>query len=156
MCLTVTLQRLRTGNRMNSRELGKIDKATPPWAGSAWWTQHFCQGFVMLYQSANLKNAQKILQTSEKYETCFVGFVSLRSTQEKCCFICFTAVCQGFSVFPFILSENGLMQNFWLESDKMVKPILSALCSCLVPMIILLDVFGYVCIPFLIYLVSSS
>ena len=27
MCLTVTLQRLRTGNRMNSRELGKIDKA---------------------------------------------------------------------------------------------------------------------------------
>ena len=59
-------------------------------------------------------------------------------------------------MFPFILSENGLMQNFWLESDKMVKPILSALCSCLVSMIIFLDVFGYVCMPFLIYLVSSS
>ena len=59
-------------------------------------------------------------------------------------------------MFSFILSENGLMQNFWLESDKMVKPILSALCLCLVPMIIFLDVFGYVCMPFLIYLVSSS
>ena len=61
-----------------------------------------------------------------------------------------------FSVFLFVLSENSLMQNFWLESDKMVKPILPALCSCLVSMIIFLDVFGYVCMPFLIYLVLNS
>ena len=59
-------------------------------------------------------------------------------------------------MFPFILSENGLMQNFWLESDKMVKPILSALCSCLVSIIIFLNVFGYVFMPFLIYLVLNS
>ena len=49
-------------------------------------TYHFCQGFVMLYLSANLKNAQKIVPISEKCETYFVGFVSLRSTQEKCFF----------------------------------------------------------------------
>ena len=59
-------------------------------------------------------------------------------------------------MFSFALSENGLMENFLLESDKRVKPVLLALLSCIVSMIIFLDVFGYVCMPFLIYLVSSS
>ena len=59
-------------------------------------------------------------------------------------------------MFLFILSENGLMQNFWLESDKRVKPVMLALCSSLVSKIIFLELFGYVCMSFLIYLVSSS
>ena len=41
-----------------------------------------------------------------------------------------------FSVFLFVLSENSLMQNFWLESDKMVKLVLLVWCSCLVSMIV--------------------
>ena len=55
-------------------------------------------------------------------------------------------------MFLFVLPENGLMQNFLLESDKMVKPVLLALCSCLVSMIIFMDLFSYVCMPFLIYI----
>ena len=45
-------------------------------------------------------------------------------------------------MFLFVLSENDLMQNFWLESGKIVKLVLLALFSCLVSMIILLDLFG--------------
>ena len=55
-------------------------------------------------------------------------------------------------MFLFVLSENDLMQNFWLESDKRVKPVLLPLFSCLVSMIIFMDLFSYVCVPFLIYL----
>ena len=54
-------------------------------------------------------------------------------------------------MFSFALSENGLMENFLLESDKRVKLVLLALFSCIVSMIIFLDLFSLVCIPFLIY-----
>jgi len=56
-------------------------------------------------------------------------------------------------VIFYALSENGLMWKFLLESDKIVKLDLLALYSCLVSMIIFLDLFSYVCMPFLIYLV---
>ena len=58
--------------------------------------------------------------------------------------------------FHLFVPKNGLMWNFLLESDKRVKPVLLPLYSCLVAMIIFMDLFGYVCMPFLIYLVSSS
>jgi len=45
-------------------------------------------------------------------------------------------------VFSFALSENGLMENFLLESDKRVKLVLLALFSCIVSMIIFLDLFS--------------
>ena len=56
----------------------------------------------------------------------------------------------------YALSENGLMWKFLLESDKIVKLDLLALYSCLVSMIIFLDLCSYVCMSFLIYLVSNS
>ena len=40
-----------------------------------------------------------------------------------------------------------------LESEKIVKPVLLALFSCLVSKMIFLDLFSLVCIPFLFYLV---
>ena len=107
---------------------------------------------------------------SKNCETCFVGFLYLRSTQEKYCFACyfyvdlsivlscksefnaylfvycqknlklnfvrllvrcsfqwcnlftcFLAVYQSFSLFSYALSENGLIQNFVQERDKMAK-----------------------------------
>ena len=59
-------------------------------------------------------------------------------------------------MFLFVLPENGLMQNFLLESDKMVKLVLLTLFSCVVSMIIFLDLCSYVCMPFLIYLVRVA
>ena len=44
--------------------------------------------------------------------------------------------------FLMLYPKNGLMYNFFLESDKMVKPVLLVLYSCLVSMVILLDLFG--------------
>ena len=143
--------------------------------------------------------------SSKNYETCFVRFLQLRSTQEKYCFAyyfivdlsivlsckrefnaylfvycfknfklnfvrllvrcsfqwcslftCFFDVYQSFSLFSYTLSENGLLQNFLLESGKMAKPVLLALFSCLVSKMIFLDLFSLVCIPFLFYLVQSG
>ena len=45
-------------------------------------------------------------------------------------------------MFSFALSENGLMENFLLESDKRVKPVLLPLFSCIVSMIFFLDLFS--------------
>ena len=59
-------------------------------------------------------------------------------------------------MFSYALSENDLIQHFFLESQKIVKPIFLALFSCLVSVIIFLDFFSSVCIPFPIYLAQSS
>ena len=145
------------------------------------------------------------MYSSKNYETCFVGFLQLRYTQEKYFFACYFAVdlsivlscksefiaqlfvycsknakpnfvrflvkysfqwwnlfkCfltvyQGFSLFSYTLSENGLIQNLLLESEKIVKLVLLAFFSCLVSKIIFLDLFSLVCIPFPIYLAQSS
>ena len=55
--------------------------------------------------------------------------------------------------FHILCLKDYLMCNFLLESDKIVKLVLLALYPCLVSMIIFLDLFSYVCMPFLIYLV---
>ena len=50
-------------------------------------------------------------------------------------------------MFLFVLPENGLMQNFLLESDKRVKRVLFALFSYIVSMIIFLDfLVKFVCL----------
>ena len=145
------------------------------------------------------------MYSSKNCETCFVGFLQLRSTQEKYFFACyfavdlsidlsfkseffaqlfvyclknvklnfvrllvrcsfqqcnlfiwFLAVYQRFSLFPYAVAENGLFQNFLLESDKMAKPVLLALCCFLVSKIIFLDLFSLGFMPFLIYFVQSG
>ena len=141
------------------------------------------------------------MYSSKNYETCFVGFIQLRSTQEKYFFACyfvvdlscksefnaylfvlcsknvklnfvrllvrcsfqqcnlftwFLTVYQSFSLFSYALSENDLIQNFLLDSEKIVKPVLLALFSSLVSMVIFLGWFSLFCTPFLIQLVQSG
>ena len=45
-------------------------------------------------------------------------------------------------MFSYALSENGLMWNFLLESDKRVELVFLAFFSFLVSMIIVLDLFS--------------
>ena len=45
-------------------------------------------------------------------------------------------------MISYALSENGLMWNFLLESDKMVKLVLLALYSCLVSVVNFLYLFS--------------
>ena len=96
-------------------------------------------------------NAQLFVYCSKNAKPNFVRLLVRCSFQWCNLFICFLAVYQSFSLFSYALSENGLFQNFLLECEKLVKLVLLALRTCLVSMIIFLDLFSSVCIPFLIH-----
>ena len=87
-------------------------------------------------------NAYLFVYCFKNFKLNFVRLL-VRCSFQWCNFlICFPAVCWGVSVFSYALSENVLMYNFLLGCDKRVKPVLLPLYSCLVSMIIFLDLFS--------------
>ena len=100
-------------------------------------------------------NAYLFVYCSKNAKPIFIRLLERCSFQWSNLFTWFLAVYQSFSLFSYALSENGLIQNFLLESEKIVKLVLLALFSCLVSKIIFWICLDQFACFFPIYLVLN-